>query len=329
MEEISFNTLPFPARLITLVFEDFEICECSWDVETSMVLFPGMLKMFQVMFMVKQQFKNKTKRIPWVWIVKRSRMCGIACGKYLGQWALPVSWNHLPEQVQNKYLGKVCCYPVNSRQTQVTEVWWGLARAYWSLFNTLQYLKGMIWSGSDGSVRHCGYANPSDRDCSWTRDPTHASVSHPTDKKKWTQKSAHLVKEDKAAPSQEEEEEVEQKVTTTWSLSLSELCIMGKDFIYCPGEHIIIWLIKCCSNGTDNLESEGREAKHLGCSLGKGALTSLLEKGYKSSAFAGDSCQTWRKINTSRKMLYVTQARWTSLDPSRCDQQNDSHTSSI
>lgn len=37
MEKTSLHTFPFPSRLITVVFEDFESCECPWDVETSMV----------------------------------------------------------------------------------------------------------------------------------------------------------------------------------------------------------------------------------------------------------------------------------------------------
>lgn len=146
MEDTSFHTFPFPVRLITVVFEDFENFECPWELETSMVLFPGMLNVFQALFVVKQLFKNTSKRIPWVWIVTSSRVCRIECGKYLGQWEPPVSWNFLPEQVQHKYLGKVCCYPVNYRQAQITEMCWGPAHAYWSLFNTIQYLKGMRWS---------------------------------------------------------------------------------------------------------------------------------------------------------------------------------------
>lgn len=131
MEEKSFHTFPSTARLIKVVFKDFENCEGPWDVdETSMILFPGMLNVFHVLFMVKLLFKNKTERIPRVWVATSSRIYGIACGKYLGQWVPPVFWNLLPEQVQNKYLGKICAYSVNSRQSQVTEMCWGLVHAY-------------------------------------------------------------------------------------------------------------------------------------------------------------------------------------------------------
>lgn len=65
MEEKTFHTFPSTARLIKVVFKDFENCEGPWDVdETSMILFPGMLNVFQVLFMVKLLFKNKTERIP-------------------------------------------------------------------------------------------------------------------------------------------------------------------------------------------------------------------------------------------------------------------------
>lgn len=148
------------------------------------------------------------KRIPWVWLVTSSKMCGIACGKYLGQWAPPVFWNLLSEQVQNKYLGKVCCYSVNSRQAQVTEMCWPMPSDPCSTF----FSTSRGWqSGSDGKVLGIA-ATPTP--VTGTRDPTHASVSHPTDKK-WTRKSANLVKGDKVGPSQEKEEEAEQKVTTT------------------------------------------------------------------------------------------------------------------
>lgn len=139
----------------------------------------------------KELFKNKTKRIPWVWIVKSSRMCGIACVKYLGQWAPPGSWSLLPEQVQNKYLGKACTYPVNSRQTQVTEMCWGLAHTYWSVFNTLQHLKGTRWPGSDGkALCTATTSTPVTRTAAEPEtQPMPVSVT-PIDKKKWTQKSA-------------------------------------------------------------------------------------------------------------------------------------------
>jgi len=67
-------------------------------------------------------------------------------GKYIGQWAPPVSLKLTPEQVQNpdklvKYLQKVCCHPGNSRETQITAKCWSLAHAYQALFNTDKCLK--------------------------------------------------------------------------------------------------------------------------------------------------------------------------------------------
>ena len=79
-------------------------------------------------------------------------------GKYLGQWAPPVFWNFTSEKVQNpeklvKYLGKVCCHPGNSRETQITAMCWGLAHAYRDLFNTIQYPQGgEKVSGSDNKM---------------------------------------------------------------------------------------------------------------------------------------------------------------------------------
>lgn len=54
---------------------------------------------------------------------------------------------------------------------------------------------------------------------------------------------------------------------------------MGKDFIYCPGEHIITWLLKYWDNGTSSLELEGREAKHLGSLSRERAIAKLIGKG--------------------------------------------------
>lgn len=48
---------------------------------------------------------------------------------------------------------------------------------------------------------------------------------------------AYLVKKDKAVSWQEQEEEVEKEVTT-WSVSLSELWDMQKDFSHHPGERV-------------------------------------------------------------------------------------------
>jgi len=77
----------------------------------------------------------------------------------------------------------------------------------------------------------------------------------------------------------------------TWSLSLSELRDMRKDFSRHPGEHVVTWLLRCWDNGASSLELEGKEAKQLGYLARKGALTRPLRKRTKSSASGGDFCQ--------------------------------------
>ncbi|KAM8982724.1 heat shock factor protein 5-like [Ara ararauna] len=60
--------------------------------------------------------------------------------------------------------------------------------------------------------------------------------------KKWTQKSAHVVKEDNAGPVREREEGAEPGESSR-SLSLSELWAIQKDFGRCPHEPIVTWLL--------------------------------------------------------------------------------------
>lgn len=76
-------------------------------------------------------------------------------GRCPGQWAPPVYWNFTLEQVQTveklvKHLEKVCWCPGYSRETQMIATCWGLAQAYWVLFNFIQYPQGeKKVSGSD------------------------------------------------------------------------------------------------------------------------------------------------------------------------------------
>jgi len=138
-------TPPLSFRLFLNAFENFEYL---WDAQASTLLLFCFLNGLQVLFRVKQVVKN---------IVQRSAPGLDSCewlgvwdsmGKYLGQWAPPLSLKLTPEQVQNpdklvKYLQKVCCHPGNSRETQITAMCWGLAHAYRAaLFNTVQSPKG-------------------------------------------------------------------------------------------------------------------------------------------------------------------------------------------
>ncbi|KAK4828782.1 hypothetical protein QYF61_000807 [Mycteria americana] len=140
-------------------------------------------------------------------------------GKYLGQWEPPVFWNFTPEQVQNpeklvKYLEKVCCHPGNSRETQITAMCWGLAHTYRALFNTIQNPEGEEKvSGSDNKMTGTAATPtlvtgtaatptpPTGTAAEPENQPVPVSVT-PIQKKKYTRKSAHLVRDaDEPGPS--------------------------------------------------------------------------------------------------------------------------------
>jgi len=57
-----FFTFPFSSGLVKIPLEDFEY---PWDVQTIMFLLLHLLNTFQVLFKVKQLFKNTTQRSPW------------------------------------------------------------------------------------------------------------------------------------------------------------------------------------------------------------------------------------------------------------------------
>ena len=103
-----------------------------------------------------------------------------------------------------------------------------------------------------------------DGHCSWTREQTHAGISCPCTKKKYSKTPACLAKDEgEPGSSWEQEEEAELEIIT-WCLSLSELWDMRKDFSHHPGEHIITWLLRCWDNGARSLELEGREVQAAG-----------------------------------------------------------------
>lgn len=119
-----------------------------------MFLLLELLNVFQVLFKVKQLFKNTTQRSvlrldsdEWQGVWDRIHKC-------LGQWSPPTFCNYTSEQVQYteklvKYLEKVFCHPGDSRKTQIT--YFSLTQAYWALFNIIQYPQGAEKvSGSDG-----------------------------------------------------------------------------------------------------------------------------------------------------------------------------------
>ncbi|XP_074878635.1 uncharacterized protein LOC142028689 [Buteo buteo] len=152
MDGVPFFPSPFSFSPVTMVFENFEKFEYSWDVGTSMVLalllgISMLLNVVQLLFKVKQLFKKITQRsAPRLDNYEWQGVCG-SMGKYLEKWAPPVFWKFTPEQVQNpeelvKYLEKVCCHPGSSREIQITATCWVLTHAYRALFNTTQYPQG-------------------------------------------------------------------------------------------------------------------------------------------------------------------------------------------
>ena len=60
-------------------------------------------------------------------------------GETLERWTSSVSWNFTPEHLKdpeslNRYLRQECCSSGRSEEAQMI---WGLANAYWALFNTI------------------------------------------------------------------------------------------------------------------------------------------------------------------------------------------------
>lgn len=77
--------------------------------------------------------------------------------RYLKEWTPWVLWNFTPEQLQNpekpvKYLEKVCCHSVSSKEAQITTACWVLAHTYQALFNIIWHPGSKEISGSDDSV---------------------------------------------------------------------------------------------------------------------------------------------------------------------------------
>ena len=230
-------------------------------------------------------------------------------------------WNFIPEQVQNPdklvgYLEAVCCHPGNSRKTQISATYWGLAHAYRALFNTIQCSKP-----EGGKTRMTGTAAspdpqlalqplrpaprlllaPSHR-CHPTRDAAAAATTAaaapalvtdtvaepenqpmpvsltPVQKKKDVKKSDRPVRDDnEPGPSQEQEKEAEPEIIIQ-SLCQSEQRDMRKDFSLHPGKHVVTWLSQCWDNWASNLESEGREAKQLGSLAREGGTDKAIGK---------------------------------------------------
>jgi len=136
----------------------------------------------------------------------------------------------------------------------------------------------------------------------------------PIQKKKYTKKSDHPVRDDnEPGPSQEQEKEAEPEIITR-SLSLSELRGMRKDFSHHPGEHIVTWLLRCWDNGASSLELEGRQATQLGSLAREGGIDKAIGK--KAQALS-----LWRRLLSDLRERYSCSedfvcypGKWTNME---------------
>jgi len=96
-------------------------------------------------------------------------------------------------------------------------------------------------------------------------------------KKKYAKKSVHPMRDDNEPGPSQEQDEAEPEIIT-WSLSLSELRDMRKDFSRHPAEHSVTWLLQCWDNGASRLELKGREAKQLGSLARQGSIDKVFGK---------------------------------------------------
>jgi len=123
--------------------------------------------------------------------------------------------------------------------------------------------------------------------------PVPAAVA-PVKLKRDAKKSDHSGKDNnKPGSSQDTETEI-----ITQSLYLSEPRDMQKDFSYHPGEHIVIWLLRCWDNGASSLELEVKEAKQLGSLAREGGIDKTIGK--KAQVLS-----LWRRCEGEVRMLYV------------------------
>jgi len=311
---------PLSLRLVLTAFENFEY---PWDAQASTLLLLCLLYGFWVWFRAKQVVKNILQRpalgldsCEWL-SVWDSR------GRCLGQWAPPVSLKLTPEQVQNpeklvKYLQKVCCYPGNSRETQITAMCWGLAHAYQALFNLIQCSKGER-GGNEAAGTATGTAPPASPAAppaqqAVTAPPTGTTAAtataagvapvppactaaapapapaagitaEPNDQPVPVAVSPVKLKKDAKRADRSGRDDNEpgssREIETeiiSQSLSLRELRDMRKDFSRHPGEHIVTWLLRCWDNGASSLELEGKEAKQLGSLARDGGIDKAIGK---------------------------------------------------
>ena len=122
-------SFPRAQELVTTAPENFVY---PWDVQTSMLPLPRVGNVFQVMFQIKQLFKNMIERSAPRQDSSAWQGVWDGLGRCLERWAPPGVWNFIFKQLQNpekvvESLGKVCCGPANPKEAQITAACQGLA----------------------------------------------------------------------------------------------------------------------------------------------------------------------------------------------------------
>ncbi|XP_074909170.1 ubiquitin carboxyl-terminal hydrolase 4 isoform X3 [Buteo buteo] len=256
-------------------------------------------------------------------------------GRYLENFSPPVVWNFTPEQLQNphevvEYLkGKCCGY---SKEAQLTTLCWALASIYQTLLNIMQHpqragrenrptgtaaLPTLVTSTVGTQTLATGTVPTQTPVTGTAAEPENQTVPvsvAPVQKKKYTKKSAHLVRdESEPGSSQEQEEEAEPKIITR-SLCPSQLRDIQKDFSRYPGEHIVTWLLRCWDGGASSLELEGREAKQLGSLSREGGIDKAIGKKTQTLSL-------WRRLLLGVKERYPFKeditcypGKWTTME---------------
>ncbi|KAK4807021.1 hypothetical protein QYF61_000350 [Mycteria americana] len=167
--------------------------------------------------------------------------------------------------------------------------------------------------------RHCGYSNPPPKGTAAETEnqPVPVSVA-PIHKKKYTRKSARLVRdEDEPGPSREQEEEEAEPINemvTTQSLSLSEMQDTRKDFSRRPGEHIVTWLLRCWDNGASSLELEGKEAKQLGSLSREGGIDKAIGKGAQALSLWRRLLSAMKERDPFKEDVICHPGKWTTME---------------
>ncbi|KAK4807022.1 hypothetical protein QYF61_000351 [Mycteria americana] len=226
-------------------------------------------------------------------------------GKCLGRWAPPVFWNSTPEQLQNPE--KLVEYLEESPQGEE------------KVSGSDNKMTGTAATPTPTHDRHCGYSNPPPKGTAAEieNQPVPVSVA-PIHKKKYTRKSARLVRdEDEPGPSREQEEEEAEPINemvTTQSLSLSEMQDTRKDFSRRPGEHVVTWLLRCWDNGASSLELEGKEAKQLGSLSREGGIDKAIGKGAQALSLWRRLLSAMKERDPFKEDVICHPGKWTTME---------------